>query len=113
MTPLHITHHDAADGPVLRVAGELDYEQAAALRRQVESLALEPGQVLNLDLSDLQFCDSTGITALLAARQHAQAADGDIVLTAVPPTLLRVLAMVGLDQIFTLRDGGEPPPPVA
>ncbi|MET8944050.1 STAS domain-containing protein [Streptomyces sp. NPDC004542] len=109
MTPLRITHGATAAGPVLHVAGELDYAQAEALRRQVEHLALEPGQCLALELSGLEFCDSTGITALLAARQHAQAADADVVLAGVPPTLLRVLTMVGLDQVFTLRPGVRPP----
>ncbi|MFG2635412.1 STAS domain-containing protein [Streptomyces sp. NPDC048362] len=109
MTPLNITHRDAATGPVLHVAGELDYDQAAALRRQAQLLDLAPGQRLTLDLAGLRFCDSTGITALLAARQHAQAAGADVVLTAVPPALLRVLSIVGLDQIFTVHPGDEAP----
>jgi anti-anti-sigma factor len=111
MTPLHITHRDAASGPVLHVAGELDHAHAAALRREVETLALESGQCLDLDLSGLEFCDSTGITALLAARQYAGAAKAGIVLTAVPPHLLRVLTMVGLDQVFTLRPAPNPAAP--
>ncbi|MFI6035969.1 STAS domain-containing protein [Streptomyces sp. NPDC051315] len=112
MTPLHITHGEAATGPVLHVAGELDYARAAALRHQVEHLVLEPGQCLTLDLSDLAFCDSTGITSLLAARQRAQAAGADITLAAVPPTLLRILSVVGLDQVFTLSPGTGSGPPV-
>ncbi|MFE9169819.1 STAS domain-containing protein [Streptomyces kebangsaanensis] len=109
MTPLNITHRDTAAGPVLHVTGELDHARATALRQRTERLALRPGQCLTLDLSGLEFCDSTGITALLAARQHALAAHADIVLAAVPPALLRVLTIVGLDQVFTLRPSGKPP----
>ncbi|GEK01627.1 STAS domain-containing protein [Streptomyces sp. ATE26] len=109
MTPLNITHRDASDGPVLHVAGELDHAQAALLRREVESLALRAGQCLDLDLSDLEFCDSTGITVLLAARQYAGAAEAGIVLTGVQPHLLRVLTMVGLDRVFTLRPAPDSP----
>ena len=105
MSPLNITRRDACAGPVLRVAGELDYAQAPALRRQTERLALNPGQCLVIDLSALEFCDSTGITALLAARQHALAADADIALTAVPPDTLRILTIVGLDRVFTIHPG--------
>ncbi|MDT9682459.1 STAS domain-containing protein [Streptomyces sp. TRM76323] len=107
MSPLNITHRDTATGPVLHVAGELDYAQSTALRRQVEQLPLERGQCLVIDLSGLEFCDSTGITALLVARQHAQAADADIALAAVPPNLMRVLAIVGLDQVFTIRPAAD------
>ncbi|MDQ0791357.1 STAS domain-containing protein [Streptomyces sp. B3I8] len=68
---------------------------------------LHRGQCLVLDLSGLEFCDSTGITALLAARRHTLAADAELVLTAVPPDLERVLAVVGLERVFTFRATAE------
>jgi anti-anti-sigma factor len=103
MNPLTIRHRDTATGAVLHVAGDLIFDQAPELRSRLDQLPLSPGQCLVLDLSGLEFCDSSGITALLAARQHALAADADIVLAAVPANLLRVLTLVGLDQVFTLR----------
>ncbi|WP_371129919.1 hypothetical protein [Streptomyces sp. 2231.1] len=39
------------------------------------------------------------------------AAGADVVLAEVPPSLLRTLTIVGLDQIFTFRTGGDPPGP--
>ncbi|MEU0283998.1 MULTISPECIES: STAS domain-containing protein [unclassified Streptomyces] len=107
MSPLNITHRNATTGPVLRVAGELDYAQATTLREQTERLVLSPGQNLVIDLSGLEFCDSTGITALLAARQRAQAAGADMTLTAVPAHTLRILTMIGLDQVFTIRPNSD------
>ncbi|MFG2162219.1 STAS domain-containing protein [Streptomyces olivaceus] len=103
MNPLHITRVATATGPVLRVTGELDYDQAAALRHEAEQLPLAPGQCLVVDLAGLRFCDSTGISTLLAARRHAHASGADIVLHAVPPNLMRILTLVGLDQVFTIR----------
>ncbi|MER7480166.1 STAS domain-containing protein [Streptomyces sp. NPDC126510] len=102
MNPLTIRQLDTTTGPVLHVAGDLDYDQAPVLRGRLDHLPLSPGHCLVLDLSGLSFCDSSGITALLAARQHALAADADIALAAVPANLLRVLTLVGLDQVFTL-----------
>ncbi|MER6133742.1 STAS domain-containing protein [Streptomyces sp. NPDC001815] len=107
MSPLNITHRDAAAGPVLQVVGELDYEQATALREEVERLVLSPGQSLVIDLSGLDFCDSTGISALLAARQRAQTADAEVILSTVPADTLRILRIIGLDQVFTIAAGGE------
>jgi anti-anti-sigma factor len=103
MSPLTIRQRDTATGPVLDVAGDLDFDQAPVLRGRLDQLPLSPGQCLVLELSGLAFCDSSGITALLAARQHALAAGADVVLAAVPANLLRVLTLVGLDQVFTLR----------
>ncbi|MET7746686.1 STAS domain-containing protein [Streptomyces sp. NPDC005385] len=105
MSPLNIIHDDTATGPSLRVIGELDFDQAAGLRQRVEQLPLLPGQCLVIDLSGLEYCDSTGITALLAARHHAHTAHADIVLAAVPANLMRVLTLVGLDRVFTIGPG--------
>lgn len=106
MNPLTIDLRSTAAGPVLRVAGDLDFDRAPALRVRIDQLSLESGQCLVVDLSGLDFCDSSGITALLAARQHALAAGADIVLAAVPAHLMRVFTLVGLDRVFTLRPDG-------
>ncbi|KUM84607.1 STAS domain-containing protein [Streptomyces pseudovenezuelae] len=107
MSPLKITARAAATGPVLELAGELDYANVAELHGALDSLALQPGQCLVLDMSGLEFCDSSGITALIAARSNAQAVRADVVLAAVPPNTLRVLRIVGLDQIFTIHPDSE------
>ena len=103
MSPLKITTRDAATGPVLEIVGELDYANASDLRELLTTMVLQPGQLLILDLAGMEFCDSSGITALIAARNHAHAAQADIALAAVPPHTLRVLRIVGLDQIFPLH----------
>ncbi|MFF7178208.1 anti-sigma factor antagonist [Streptomyces sp. NPDC008121] len=102
MSDLKITSRDAATGPVLEISGELDYASAGELRRQVTALVLRPGQRLVLDLTAMEFCDSSGITALIAARNHALAAQAEMALAAVPANTLRILRIVGLDQVFTL-----------
>ncbi|MFB7176203.1 STAS domain-containing protein [Streptomyces sp. NPDC056257] len=103
MSALTITIRSADTGPVLEIGGDLDYDQAPRLRRAVTALSLEPGQRLVLDLSRIQFCDSSGITALIVARNHAVAAQADISLAAVPDNTIRILRIVGLDRVFTLH----------
>ncbi|MET7689143.1 STAS domain-containing protein [Streptomyces sp. NPDC005483] len=107
MSPLKITTRDAATGPVLELCGELDYANVAELHAALADLSLRPGQCLVLDMSGLEFCDSSGITALIAARGNAQDVQADVALAAVPPTMLRVLRIVGLDQIFTIHPDTE------
>ncbi|MFE0893457.1 STAS domain-containing protein [Streptomyces rochei] len=55
----------------------------------------------------LEFCDSSGITAMIAAHNHALPAQADVALAAVPGHILRVLRLVGLDQILALHPDGE------
>ncbi|WP_051809221.1 STAS domain-containing protein [Streptomyces sp. NRRL S-378] len=82
---------------------------AVALRERVTALTLGPGQCLVVDLAGLEFCDSSGLTALLVAHNHAHAARADIVLTAVPTHTQRVMRVVGLDQVFTLTGNQHRP----
>ncbi|MFE1024579.1 STAS domain-containing protein [Streptomyces sp. NPDC058818] len=87
-------------GPVIEIAGDLDYDTADKVRAALPGLGLRPGQQLVLDLAGLSFCDSSGITVLIAARNHALAAGASITLAAVPDRVSRVFRIVGLAQVF-------------
>ncbi|MGW6202942.1 STAS domain-containing protein [Streptomyces sp. NPDC055089] len=103
MPPLTITSRDAATGPVLEIAGDLDHATAPELRNAVEQLTLAAGQRLVLDLAGMDFCDSSGINALLAARNLAIEQGGDLALAAVPPNTIRILGIVGLNRFFAIH----------
>ncbi|MFI6587754.1 STAS domain-containing protein [Embleya sp. NPDC050493] len=103
MSPLTITSRDAATGPVLEITGDLDHATAPRLRVAVDGLTLAAGQLLVLDLAGLRFCDSSGITVLLAARNLAIEQDGGLALAAVPDNTARILRIVGLDRVFTIH----------
>ncbi|MFJ8751094.1 STAS domain-containing protein [Streptomyces sp. NPDC102441] len=103
MTPLTITSRDAATGPVLEITGDLDHRTAPELRQAVGNLTLAAGQLMVLDLAGLEFCDSSGITALLAARNLAIEQSSGIALAAVPDNTARILHTVGLDRVFTIH----------
>ncbi|MBO0916134.1 STAS domain-containing protein [Streptomyces laculatispora] len=107
MSPLKVTARYAMTGPVLGITGELDFDSAGELRELLTTIALRPGQRLVLDLGSMEFCDSSGLAALIAARNHAQAAGADIVLAAVPANTLRILRIVGLDQVFSVHPDSD------
>ncbi|MFD8712619.1 STAS domain-containing protein [Streptomyces anulatus] len=98
----HLTLHTrtTATGAIMELAGELDHRTAPKAREALLGLALRPGQQLVIDLEGITFCDSTGITFLIAARNHAQAADAAITLAALPEHLSRIIRIVGLDRVF-------------
>ncbi|MER5258800.1 MULTISPECIES: STAS domain-containing protein [unclassified Streptomyces] len=100
MTELAIHTRTTAAGPVVELAGELDYDSCSQLRELLPKLTLRADQQLVVDLTGITFCDSSGISALIAARNHALAARADIALAAVPGHISRILGMVGLDRVF-------------
>ncbi|MEV0074365.1 STAS domain-containing protein [Amycolatopsis sp. NPDC050768] len=96
-----VTTRDTASGPVLELSGELDAATAPDALEAVRLLAPSAAQQLLIDLSGLQFCDSSGISVLIAARNVAVAAGAEIALAAVPGYLARTLGTIGLAELFT------------
>ncbi|CAL9345512.1 MULTISPECIES: STAS domain-containing protein [unclassified Streptomyces] len=105
MRPLTIVSSRTPAGPLLEVAGDLDHSNAQQLRRAAAGAVVSAGLMLVVDLGELGFCDSSGITALIAVRNHVVAAGAGLILVAVPETLRRLLRLTGLDQVFDIRDG--------
>jgi anti-sigma B factor antagonist len=56
-----------------------------------------------MDLSDLEFMDSTGLGVLIGCLKRLKEADGTLVLTNLRPAVARVFEVTGLDRIFTIR----------
>lgn len=97
---LTLQTHTTPRGAVIELMGELDHRTAPEVRAALPGVDLRPGQQLVLDLGGLTFCDSSGITVLIAARNHALAAGAFIALTAVPDRVGRIFRIVGLEQVF-------------
>jgi anti-anti-sigma factor len=83
---------------VLELRGELDVAASTSILKQLIQLDLRRGDRLLLDLRDLDFIDSTGIRLLLQARSHAECAGAAFTVVAGPPSVMRVLRLVGLDE---------------
>lgn len=55
-----------------------------------------------VDLSDLSFCDSSGLTALIHAQRTAAEHGRRVVLRTPPPQVRRLLEMTGADALFPI-----------
>jgi anti-sigma B factor antagonist len=102
-----VTPRQSASGPyVLEVAGELDHHTAPLLTEAVNEAPFGPYGVV-LDLSGLTFCDSSGITVFVTAHRRSRDKGSQLSLAGVAPAQMRVLRMVGLDEVFTFHAGVE------
>ncbi|MGW3962465.1 STAS domain-containing protein [Amycolatopsis sp. NPDC005003] len=106
-TPFSVTTRATEAGTVVTVEGELDVATAPRLRAGLASLALAPGGVLVVDLGAVTFCDSSGVSALIAARNLAEAAGAGVALAAVPDRLSRTLGLIGLADFFPTYPSAE------
>ncbi|RCG30698.1 anti-sigma factor antagonist [Sphaerisporangium album] len=92
---------------MLSVAGDLDHHTTPRLRAALDELTLAPGNGLVIDLSALKFCDSTGVSILIAAHQRAQEAGAALALAGLDPDLAHIFSIMGLDRLFSFYDTTE------
>lgn len=80
---------------VVAIGGRLDAATAAAVREKLVALAQGPVKVA-LDLSGLQWIDSSGVGALISLFKRARTAGGDVKvggLQAQPKEIFRLLRL--------------------
>jgi anti-anti-sigma factor len=87
------------DRSKVSVAGELDAASAGELEEAL-SEAVSAGTMIELDLGEVSFIDSSGLRALLVAQQAATDAGGSLVLVATTPAVDRLLELTGLNETF-------------
>ena len=79
------------------VAGEVDVDTAPRMRDALLEVIAE-GEAVFVDLGSVTFMDSTGLSALIVARQAADARGIPLQLRDVPPQVLKLLTLTGLDD---------------
>ncbi|MCE6995551.1 STAS domain-containing protein [Saccharothrix sp. S26] len=88
---------------VLAVTGDLDPATAPHLREQGQALLADGPVQLLLDMSRVDFCDSSGLSTVLGLWQQARAGGGSLGLVAVPDRLARLLRITATDTLITVH----------
>jgi anti-anti-sigma factor len=96
----------------LRLAGELDLAGTGRLDEALRE-AREHATHVQVDLRDLVFIDSSGLRALMALHNAADASDFSYALVQGPPEIHRTFVLTGLDRVLRFADGPPAPAPTA
>ena len=83
------------------VAGEVDTVSVVELAPYLDRLA--QGGSVTFDLSGVDFMDSSGLRALIAAHQSASEAGGQMVLGNLSRPVARLFEVAGLSDYFALE----------
>ncbi|MET7385461.1 STAS domain-containing protein [Streptomyces sp. NPDC005385] len=103
---MNAVSRDEGEWAVLRVSGELDLVTAPVLRQGVHDVVAEGRHSVVLDLSEVLFCDSSGVGVLIATRRLMRSCQGRLRLIlpaqgAVEGSHVnRVLAALGVRRLF-------------
>ncbi|MFY1691242.1 STAS domain-containing protein [Plantactinospora sp. WMMB782] len=86
----------------MRLVGDLDMDTAELLRRTVDRTLGHPFGTLVVDLSQLDFCDSSGIRTLLFGVADAERLGRRLVVVNPRPFVRRVLELTGVTALLGL-----------
>jgi anti-anti-sigma factor len=92
---------------VVTVRGELDFDEAPALERTLADLRAGGEREIVVDLGELMFIDSSGISVLVAAARAVSADRGMLVVASPTPHVQRVFEIVRLAELMAIEDTRE------
>ena len=93
---------DADTGVLIEASGSLDIRTVGRLEEAVEA-GLSRGRPVAVDLSHVDFCDSTGLGMMVRLHRRAAAAGASFAVRHPQTHVADVLAMTGIDKILTVE----------
>jgi len=105
----NVTGDEQGEWTVLQVSGELDLVTSPVLRQRVHDAVAEGRHSLVLDLSEVYFCDSSGVGVLIASRRLIRSCRGSLRLilpaqgAADGSHVNRVLGALGVRRLFEVH----------
>lgn len=107
-SPFNLTIEERAGAVHLVLRGELDISTAARLEDDLRRVEADGPALTVIDLSGLDFMDSTGLRLLIGADSRAREAGRRLVLVQGNEMVQRVLRLTRLDErLEIVPDGGE------
>ncbi|MFF4190210.1 STAS domain-containing protein [Nonomuraea sp. NPDC001831] len=105
MTELAINVQRLPGCHVVHLDGELDRLTRMPLARTLAELLEAERPKIVIDVTDLTFCDSCGLWALIVGQRQAEQRGGTVRLVGVHGPLARLLDITRLSRLFPSDDG--------
>ena len=106
--PFEIREHDADGVHVIALRGELDLATAPRLAVRIDTARRNGSRRLLIDLTTAEFCDSSGLRALIGCRQEVAGAGGRMVVAAHEESAVgRMFALAGAHEVLPVYENTE------
>ena len=92
---------------VIGVRGELDLASSPGLEHELERGAATNAELVIVDLRELEFMDSTGLSVIVRAHQRAIETGQRFGVVRGPQQVQRLLALTGVADRLTLADSPD------
>ncbi len=91
-----------SDVAVLHLRGELDSDTASQLQETLAYLLERPVPRIVVDVTDLKFCDSVGLSSFVTSKQVIDARGGWLSFAGANPFLIQLMETIGLSRYFAI-----------
>lgn len=98
---------DGSRAVVIQVSGELDLASSPALENELERGSGSAAEMVIVDLRELEFMDSTGLSVLVRAHQRTTDSGRQFGIVKGPPQVQRLLDLTGVAERLTIADSPE------
>ena len=92
---------DEGDTSTVFLDGEIDMDKTEGAKEVIFPL-IDAGKNVNLNLSNVQYMDSSGISVLIESHQKATELGTKVTLKEISKSVLKVIMMAKLEQILNL-----------
>jgi anti-anti-sigma factor len=94
--------HPNSENVIVRPKGRIDVESAPLLRENLKSIADKSPKLVVVDLDEVEFIDSSGLSALVSGLKALRQEGGSISLSRPHPQALTALRLTLLDRVFPI-----------
>ena len=97
-----LTHHNVEGIDIVALAGRLIMADAPEVRRKLLATVEQGNGKLILDLAEVGFMDSSGLSVLVSVFKAARLKQGDVVLLNLTPAVRSLIELTRLQQVFAI-----------
>ena len=101
---LNVSSRSQGDHAIVIATGEIDLYTAPRLQSELAEVIANaaPASRIVVDMSGVEFCDSTGMNILLSCLRQVRERGGELELAAPRPAVMKILQVTALDSVFTI-----------
>lgn len=92
---------------MVTIGGEIDVYTAPVLRDAISDLVAEGSHDILIDMTNVDFLDSTGLGVLVGGLKKVRAYNGSLELVCHQERLLKIFRITGLAKVFAIHDNLE------
>jgi anti-sigma B factor antagonist len=100
---LEVSTREDAGRTVVTVVGEVDVYTAPALDDALSAAVVAGATLIVVDLSAVDFLDSTGLSVLVKALKRVRDVEGSLSVVVTASRVAKVFRITGLDQVIPVH----------